>query len=173
MKNSKDDIDKAVGSDKALLKKEEQKDKKNKEKAKEEQKKTCKNCDIEVNLKSHYSASKPTQFTDDEPYTHRVPEQFSPGSDFLRDWERYPNDKLMFDLITHYAREGKKESDGKPSGQFFVDRSSTRKAILPYIKKYLPETEKDPKALEAVMQIAFEDEFQKIDVNDTGYIECE
>ena len=101
-------------------------------------------CDIPVNLKKFYSSSiSPTEFTDHQPYTTRVPEWFAPGSDFQQDWEKKPYDKLMFDLITNYAKEGKKDSDGKPSNKFFVNRDAMKKVVKPYVEKYLPEVGKD------------------------------
>ena len=35
---------------------------------------------------------------------------------FKRDWEKIPNDKLMYDLIQNFAKEGKDANEGKPNG---------------------------------------------------------
>lgn len=69
----------------------------------------------------------PTEFTDGKPYRHEVPEKYSPMSPFKREWEKIPNDKLMYDLITNYAKEGKSEGQHKPNGQFYLDSEGAKK----------------------------------------------
>ena len=80
-------------------------------------------------------ANATTSFTDGKVYKHQVPENFSPGSIWKKDWEKIPNDKLMYTLIHDYAVEGKGE-DGKPNGKFFVDRAAAKKVSAPYVQKY-------------------------------------
>ena len=99
-----------------------------------------------------------------------MPENFSPGSIWKRDDEKIPNDKFVYNLISKYAKEGKNEEDGKPSGKFFIDRAAAKTVTEPYVKKYVKVTGKD---LEDVMTMEFEDKFKYIDVLDSGFIEVE
>ena len=72
----------------------------------------------------------PTKFTDGSPYyAHKVPEKYSPGNEFLRDWERIPHDTLMNTLVSKYAWEGKDKETGRPNGRFFINRDGARKAF--------------------------------------------
>ena len=114
-------------------------------------------------------ANSTTSFTDGKVYKHQVPEQFSPGSIWKKDWEKIPNDKLMYTLIHDYAKEGKGE-DGKPNGKFFMDRAAAKKVTLPYVKKY---ANLKGLSLDDYMTQQFEDEFQRFDVLGSGFIECE
>ena len=98
-------------------------------------------------------AKNTTQFTDGKPYHHQVPERYSPGSIWKKDWEKIPNDKLMYSLIHDYAKEGKDE-EGKPNGHYFMDREAAKKVTLPYVTKY---TKMKGKELDDYMTMNFED----------------
>ena len=98
----------------------------------------------------------PTQFTDGKPYRHQVPEKYSPGNAFKRDWEKIPNDKLMFDLIQNYAKEGKDKSNGKPDGRYYLDHAAVVKVSKPYIDKYLAEDKQNKKDYALYMKMDFE-----------------
>ena len=78
-----------------------------------------------------------TEFTDGKPYKHKVPENYSPGSFWLKEWERIPHDELMNNLIKNYAKEGKDKETGKPNGVFFVDEQAAEKVSEPFVKKYM------------------------------------
>ena len=73
-------------------------------------------------------------------------------------------------MISKYAKEGKNESDGKPSGKFFLDRAAAKTVTEPYVKKYLNKSGQD---LQDIMTVDFEDKFKYIDVLDSGFIEVE
>ena len=80
---------------------------------------------------------------------------------YKRDWEKIPNDKLMFDLIQNYAKEGKDEKDGKPNGRYFLDKEAVTKVSKPYIENYLKENEmkgdqKDKKDFALYMKMDFD-----------------
>ena len=75
--------------------------------------------------KNKVNEVKPTEFIDGKPYTHRVPERYSPGSIWQKEWEKTPNDELMYKLIKDYAKEGK-DKDGRPNGQFYIDKKSAK-----------------------------------------------
>ena len=93
---------------------------------------------------------------------------------FKRDWEKIPNDKLMYDLIQNYAKEGKDENEGKPNGKFFVDKSAARAVSVPYIDKYLHLSEKDDKKkFDTFMGTTFDELVEHYDPNGTGFIEVE
>jgi len=114
----------------------------------------------------------PTKFTDGSPYyAHKVPEKYSPGNEFLRDWERVPHDTLMNTLVSKYAWEGKDKDTGKPNGRYFIDRDGALKAFKPFEEKYLKL--KDHTKLEDFYKFEFEDQFKHYDVLDEGFIEVE
>ena len=97
----------------------------------------------------------PTKFTDGSPYyAHKVPEKYSPGDEFLRDWERVPHDTLMNTLVSKYAWEGKDKDTGKPNGRYFIDRDGAKKAFKPFEKKFLKIT--DDKKLDEFYKWEFE-----------------
>ena len=84
----------------------------------------------------------PTQFTDGQPYSHPIPENYAPGSIWLKEWEKIPNDKFTYNLIKNFAKEGKTEN-GMPSGKFFLDKAAAKTVTTPYVQKYMHKDDKD------------------------------
>ena len=99
-----------------------------------------------------------------------MPEHYSPGSIWLKEWEKTPNDQLMYNLIDKYAKEGKGEN-GKPNGRFYVDKNAVKKVSEPIVAKYLPKLDKDQQ--KNLWTVEFEELFGRFDVLDSGFIEVE